>query len=70
MNVNTMSPDEIRIAGLNALERELGPVGMARFLQQYELGKGDYTKERKNLLEKYPEVDKIIEEIEETRKDE
>lgn len=65
-----MSLDEIRIAGLKALERELGPVGMARFLQQYELGKGDYTKERKNLLEKYPEIGKIVEEIEEMKKDE
>lgn len=69
MNVNTMSPDEIRIAGLKALERELGPVGMARFLQQYELGEGDYTKERKKLLKKYPEMDSIIEEIEEMRKE-
>lgn len=64
-----MSPDEIRIAGLKALEKELGPVGMARFLQQYDLGEGDYTKERKKLLEDYPEVDRIVEEIEEMRKD-
>ncbi|MFO7967960.1 MAG: hypothetical protein R6U44_10225 [Archaeoglobaceae archaeon] len=69
MNINAISPDEIRIAGLKALEKELGPVGMVRFLQQYELGEGDYTKERKKLLEKYPEVDKIIEEIEKMRKD-
>ncbi len=63
-------PRRDKIAGLKALERELGPVGMARFLQQYELGKGDYTKERKKLLENYPEVDKIIEKIKEMRKDE
>lgn len=69
MNVNTMSPDEIRIAGFRALEKELGPVGMVRFLQQYDLGEGDYTKERKKLLESYSGVDEIIEEIEGMRKD-
>ena len=38
--------DEIRQAGLEALYRELGPVGMVRFLQQFENGSGDYTAER------------------------
>lgn len=62
-NPNLMSQEEIRIAGLKALKKELGPVGMVRFLQQYELGEGDYTKERKKLLKEYNDVDKIIEEI-------
>ena len=43
MNVQTMTLMQIRSAGLQALARELGPVGMVRFLQQYETGKGDYT---------------------------
>jgi len=38
--------EQIRLAGLRALSRELGPVGMIRFLQQFEVGAGDYTKER------------------------
>jgi hypothetical protein len=38
--------DQIRLAGLKALNQELGPVGMIRFLQQFETGSGDYTKER------------------------
>lgn len=42
--------DEIRQAGLEALYRELGPVGMVRFLQQFENGSGDYTAERAELL--------------------
>lgn len=33
-------------AGLDALERELGLVGMIRFIQQISPGKGDYTAER------------------------
>jgi len=41
-----MTLEQIRFAGLEALARELGLVGMARFLQQFETGKGDYTKER------------------------
>jgi hypothetical protein len=66
-NSNLMSREEIRIAGLKALEKELGPVGMVRFLQQFELGEGDYTRERKKLLEEYSDVDEIIEEIKSTR---
>ena len=42
--------DEIRRKGLEALVRELGPLGMARFLQQFESGSGDYTAEREEWL--------------------
>jgi hypothetical protein len=37
---------EIREAGLRALGEALGPAGMVRFMQQYENGYGDYTKEK------------------------
>lgn len=37
---------QIRLTGLEVLARELGPVGMTRFLQQFEGGRGDYTEER------------------------
>ena len=42
----TATLDDIRRVGLDALARALGPVGMARFLQQFETGRGDYTAER------------------------
>lgn len=45
-NASIMTMDQIRLAGLKALSRELGPVGMIRFLQQFETGSGDYTKDR------------------------
>lgn len=45
-NVTKMTADEIRSAGLEALERELGLVGMIRFLQLFEIGSGDYTVDR------------------------
>jgi hypothetical protein len=34
-----------------ALRRELGPVDYARFLQQFEIGRGDFTAERQCLPE-------------------
>ncbi|MBI3946363.1 MAG: hypothetical protein HY321_10630 [Armatimonadetes bacterium] len=45
-----MTLDQIRLAGLDALARELGPVGMVRFLQQFETGRGDYSAERHEWL--------------------
>ena len=38
--------EEIRTEGLEALRNRLGQAGMIRFLQQFETGRGDYTKER------------------------
>jgi hypothetical protein len=55
INVNNLI--EIRKTGLQALKEALGPVGMVRFIQQYENGSGDYTKE------KYQQPDLTIEEI-------
>ena len=45
-----MTPEEIRKEGIRALERHLGPDGMIRFLQQFDRGTGDYTKERHTRL--------------------
>lgn len=42
--------EEIRRAGVEALRRELGVVGMVRFLQQFETGHGDYTAEREQFV--------------------
>ncbi len=53
---------ELRKKGIEALNNALGPVGMARFLHQFESGTGDYTKERNLWLKDY-DVDSIIEEI-------
>jgi hypothetical protein len=47
---------------LKALLRELGPVGMVRFLQQFENGSGDYSVERHEWLDKF-DVDTIVQEI-------
>lgn len=50
MNAMTMTLDEIRRQGVEALARDLGPVGMVRFLQQYETGTGDYSTQRHQWL--------------------
>jgi hypothetical protein len=53
MNNQTMSLSEIRSAGLAVLARELGPIGKVRFLQQFEIKTGDYTKKRFDWLGNY-----------------
>jgi hypothetical protein len=53
---------EIRKKGIEALNNALGPVGMVRFLHQYESGAGDYTKERNLWLKDY-DIDSIAEEL-------
>ena len=61
--------EQIRIAGLRALRRELGPVDMVRFLHQYETGSGDYTEERRSWRDTWT-MDEIISELDEHRQPE
>ena len=48
-----MPPQQIREAGMEILSREMGVVGMIRFMQQFEMGKGDYSKDRHQWLDQY-----------------
>lgn len=59
MSLQTKDPNLIRKMGLESLTKELGPIGMAYFLRQYDMGEGNYTKEREELLK-----DMTIEDIE------
>jgi len=52
MTTENLTLYEIRTIGFDALVRELGPAGAIRFIQQYESGHGDYTRNRKKLLPK------------------
>ena len=61
-----MTLEQIRNAGVEALLRELGPVGMIRFLQQYETGRGDYTLDRHSWLDG-DSVDSVSAQIREWR---
>ena len=59
ININNLA--EIRKIGLQALKEALGPVGMVKFIQQYENGSGDYTKEKYQLPDlTIEEIDKIL----------
>jgi len=57
---------QIQQEGLDVLVEKLGPDDAIRFLQIYETGSGDWTKDRKKYLENDP--DKIIKSIMERRK--
>lgn len=59
----TMTPETLRQAGLDALRRELGAAGMVRFLQQFEMGSGDYTVERWQWLSAQADVDSLAADI-------
>ena len=52
MTTETLTLYEIRTIGFEALLRELGPAGAIRFIQQYESGHGDYTRNRRKILPK------------------
>lgn len=59
LDVFTATLAEIRRAGLAAVARALGPVGLARFLQVYEGGQGDYTADRDAIVGT-PTVDEVM----------
>jgi len=63
----TKTLNEIRILGLDLLVKNLGPADAIRFIQSYSHGSGDYTKERKEWLEK--DFDTVVEGILEKRKE-
>lgn len=52
MTTTYLTLSEIRAIGFEALLRELGPAETIRFLQQYETGRGDYTRDRRKWLPK------------------
>jgi len=62
----SMTLHEIRREGVQALLDRLGPAGTVRFLQQYELGRGDYTKERHRWLDGVT-IDEVVKDIERRR---
>ena len=56
--IKIAKPSDIRRMGTEALIKALGPIGMARYLEEFDDGgTGDYTKE------KYEQPDYTIQEI-------
>ncbi|MEI6841988.1 MAG: hypothetical protein WCK53_12025 [Methanomicrobiales archaeon] len=64
MNVKTLH--QVQQEGFDVLVDKLGPTDAIRFLQIYDMGSGDWTKDRKKYLETDP--DEIIKNIMERRK--
>lgn len=64
--MSTKTIHQIQQEGLDILVEKLGPDDAIRFLQIYETGSGDWTIDRKKILEKDP--DKIIRSIMARRK--
>ncbi len=57
-SINLMNLRDIRRIGTEALVKALGPLGMARYLEEYDNGgNGDYT------VEKYEQPEYSIEDI-------
>lgn len=44
------TPAALHQLGIEALTKALGPVGMVRFMRQFDMGGGNYTQERETLL--------------------
>jgi hypothetical protein len=63
MNVQSMTQQQIRAAGVEVLRKHIGITGMIRFLQQSETGYGDYTKDRHKLLGD-PTLEQLVSDIE------
>lgn len=64
-NVNVKDFNEVRNAGINALIKDLGIIGTINFVRQFDMGYGDYTKERAKLNDK--SVSDIVDEIKKRR---
>ena len=62
MGHQVMTSAQIREKGLEVLRQHLGVVGMVRFLQQTELGWGNYTEERRQWLGN-PDLDEVAQKI-------
>ena len=61
-----MTLNQIRQIGIEALANKLGPVGMVRFLQQFETGQGDYSVDRHKWLT-VPDVEMLVKQIRQKR---
>jgi len=51
VTVDVNNPKVLREVGLAALRERLGVVGAMNFMRQFEVGYGDFTKERHQLFE-------------------
>ena len=53
--------NEIRKDGFEILAKSLGPIEMVRFIQSFDMGRGNYTKERSQWISE--NLDEIFKEM-------
>ncbi|MBC6474791.1 MAG: hypothetical protein GDA48_19945 [Hormoscilla sp. GM102CHS1] len=50
IDASKLTLEQIITLGIDALAESLGPAGMRRFMEQFEKGSGDYTRDRDKIL--------------------
>jgi len=65
-SVNVKDYNAVRYVGINALIKDLGIIGTINFLRQFDMGYGDYTKERSEIKDDKTVAD-IVNEIKKRR---
>ncbi len=65
--VDKMTANEIKIKAFNILKQELGITGFIRFIQQFDLGMGNYVIDRNEWQKDY-DVKTITQEIKKKKK--
>ena len=68
MDVFLMTDEQILELGFKALVDKLGPVGMVRFIHQFQAGEGNYTAERQQWVG-MSDVETLAKQIQEAEDD-
>ncbi len=68
MDALLMTDKQILELGFKALVDKLGPVGMVRFIHQFQTGTGDYTEERQQWVG-MSDVESLAKQIQEAAND-
>jgi hypothetical protein len=68
MDVRLMTDEQILELGFKALVDKLGPVGMVRFIHQFQAGTGDYTEERRQWVG-ISDVETLVKQIQQAEND-
>lgn len=61
IRLNTSTGNQLQSTGLEALKDALGVVGTLRFLEQYDNGSGDFTKEKYDVEDEVLSKEEILE---------
>lgn len=67
IDVSKLTQSQIKLLGIEALTQALGPAGMGLFMHQFEMGSGDYTRDRDKILGDIT-LEEIFKSIEERRR--